>query len=176
MSESSKRFGAAGVLVHLFLFGLVAAGIAILFGLASFSLFDRRVTLLRACTGGSATEFIYPCSAVAPYTQEHAPIKIDLPSLPDATTPLVHSAQNPTFSDVLSQEPGPRSNFVLLPDQKANAAKLDICVNVVRATGSNGLTVTSRGRELGADMVPAGSIDSVGTGDHAAARGHQRVG
>jgi hypothetical protein len=113
---------------------------------------------------------------VAPCTQEHAPIKIDLPSLPDATTPLVRSAQNPTFSDVLSQEPGPRSNFVLLPDQKANAAKQDICVNVVRATGSNGLTVTSRGRELGADMVPAGSIDSVGTGDHAAARGHQRVG
>jgi len=62
---------------------------------------------------------------VAPCTQEHAPIKIDLPSLPDATTPLVHSAQNPTFSDVLSQEPGPRSNFVLLPDQKASAAKQD---------------------------------------------------
>jgi len=125
MSESSKPFGAAGVLVHLFSFGLVAAGIAILFGLASFWLLDRRETLLPARVGGSATEFIYPCSAVAPCTQEHAPIKIDLPSLPDATTPLVHSAQNPTFSDVLSQEPGPRSNFVLLPDQKASAAKQD---------------------------------------------------
>jgi len=125
MSESSKPFGAAGVLVHLFSFGLVAAGIAILFGLASFWLLDRRETLLPARVGGSATEFIYPCSAVAPCTQEHAPIKIDLPSLPDATTPLVRSAQNPTFSDVLSQEPGPRSNFVLLPDQKASAAKQD---------------------------------------------------
>jgi hypothetical protein len=125
MSDPSKRFGTAGVLVHLFAFGLVAAGIAILFGLASFSLFDRRVTLLRACTGGSATEFIYPCSAVAPYTQEHAPIKIDPPSLPGATTPLVRSAQNPTSSDVLSQEPGPTSNFVLPPDHEASVAKQD---------------------------------------------------
>jgi hypothetical protein len=75
--------------------------------------------------GGSETEFICPCSAVAPYTQEHAPVKIDLPSLPDTTISLERSAQNPTSSDVLWQEPGPRSNFVLLPDHEASAAKQD---------------------------------------------------
>ena len=123
MSDQSKRFGATGILFHLFSFGLVAAWIAISFGLASFSLFGiSRETLLYARIGGSATEFIYPRSAVAPDTEEHAPIKIDLPSLPDATTPLARSAQNPTASDMLSQEPGPRSNFVLLPDHQASAA------------------------------------------------------
>jgi hypothetical protein len=125
LTDPSKRFGAAGDLFHLFTFGLVAAGTAMLFGLAFFSLFGiSRETLLRPPSGGSTTRF-YPRTAVAPCTKEHAPIKIDPPSLPDTTIPLVLLAQNPTISDLLSQEPGPRLNVVLLPDNEASAATQD---------------------------------------------------
>ena len=110
MNDPSKRFGGAGALFHLFSFGLVAAGTAISFGLASFSLAGiSRETRI----GGSETKFICLHSAAAPYPEGHAPIKIEPPSLSDATTSfaLLSLVQHPTTSDLRSQEPGPRSNF-----------------------------------------------------------------
>jgi hypothetical protein len=129
MTDRIKKFGAAGTLLHLVSFGLVAAGVAISFGFVSFSLLGiSRETLVGSRIGESAIEFIDPRSAVAPYTEGHegsvAAAAIP-PSLVEAKIPLPSPVQNPPTSDTPPEEPGSRSNFDSPPDHKASATTQD---------------------------------------------------
>jgi hypothetical protein len=92
VTKRTNKSGAAGTLLHLVFFGLVAVVTVISFGFASFSLLcNSREMLVSSRIGKAAIEFGYPHAAVVPYTEDHAApaaAVADPPSSVGANLPL----------------------------------------------------------------------------------------
>jgi hypothetical protein len=122
----TNKLDAAATLLHLVTFGLVAVMIVLLFGLASSSWLSdvRKETLVSSRIREAGIEFLYPRSAVVPYTADHAappPATIaDLPSSVRETVVLPSAGQNLATSDVQPVGPISSSNFEPLSDSEAN--------------------------------------------------------
>jgi hypothetical protein len=123
MTKRTNKSGAAGTLLHLVFFGLVAVVTVISFGFASFSLlYNSREMLVGSRIGEAAIEFAYPHAAVVPYTEGHAPAAAvaDPPSSVGAHLPLPSAAQNLTSSYIQPEGPGSSSNFEPPSEQEAS--------------------------------------------------------
>jgi hypothetical protein len=115
VTKRTNKSGAAGTLLHLVVFGLVAVVTVISFGFASFSLLcNNREMLVSSRIGKAAIEFAYPHAAVVPYTEGHlapAAAVADPPSSAGANLPLPSAAQNLTSSYIQPEGPGSSSNY-----------------------------------------------------------------
>ena len=115
MTKRTNKSGAAGTLLNLVFFGLIAVVTVISFGFASFSLlFNSREMLVSSRIGEAAIEFAYPHTAVVPYTEgDAAPAAAvaDPPSSVGANLPLPSAAQNLTSSYIEPEGPGSSSIF-----------------------------------------------------------------
>jgi hypothetical protein len=115
VTKRTNNSGAAGTLLHLVFFGLVAVVTVISFGVASFSfLSNSRELLVSSGIGEAAIEFAYPHAAVVPYTKgDAAPAAAvaDPPSSVGANLPLPSAVQNLTSSYIQPEGPGSGSNF-----------------------------------------------------------------
>ena len=122
----TNKLDAAATLLHLVTFGLVAIMIVLSFGLASSSWLSevRKETLVSSRIGEAGIEFLYPRSAVVPYTEDHAapPAIADLPSSVRETVALPSAGQNLATSDVQPVGPISSSNFEPPSDSEANPA------------------------------------------------------
>jgi hypothetical protein len=107
VTKRTHKSGAAGTLLHLVFFGLVAIVTVISFGFASFSLLcNSREMLVSSRIGEAAIEFAYPHAAVVPYTEGDA-----APAAALANLPLPSAARNLTSSYIQPEGPGSSSNF-----------------------------------------------------------------
>jgi hypothetical protein len=124
VTKRTNNSGAAGTLLHLVFFGLIAVVTVISFGFASFSLLrNSREMLVSSRIGEAASKFAYPHAAVVPYTEgDAAPVAAvaDPPSTVSANLPLPSAAQNLTSSYIQPVEPGSSSNFEPPSEQEAS--------------------------------------------------------
>jgi hypothetical protein len=122
VTKRTNKSGAAGTLLHLVFFGLVAVVTVISFDFASFSLLcNNREMLVSSGIGEAAIEFAYPHAAVVPYTEgDAAPAVADPPSSVGANLPLPSAAQNLTSSYIQPEGPGSSSNFEPPSEQEAS--------------------------------------------------------
>ena len=121
----TNKLDAVATLLHLVTFGLVAIMVVLSFGLASSSWLSdvRKETLVSSRIREAGIEFLYPRSAVVPYTGDHAarPATIaDLPSSVRETVALPSAGQNLTASDVQPAGPISSSNFEPPSHSEAN--------------------------------------------------------
>jgi hypothetical protein len=126
VTKRTTKSQAAGTLLHLVFFGLIAVVTVISFGVASLSfLFNSREMLGSSRIGKAAIEIAYPHAAVVPYTEgDAAPAAAvaEPPSSVGANLPLPSAVQNLTSSYIQPEGSGSSSNFEPPSEQEARHA------------------------------------------------------
>jgi hypothetical protein len=122
VTKGTNKSEAAGTLLHLVFFGLVAVVTVMSFGVASFSLlYNGREILVSSRIGEAAIS--YPHAAVVPYTEGNvapAAAVAEPPSSVGANLPLPSAAQSLTSSYFQPEGSGSSSNFEPPSEQEAS--------------------------------------------------------